>query len=321
MHQGSPLFQSFAHCHATSTILILLPWDIFTPSIQHNVSLLHTRPPLTSDINTLLALWYSSILFTSPNHLNTLRFAVLPNSHSIPALLRTSSFLTSSVWDTPTKLHKYFISRTFTFSFSALLIPHASALYNAIGTITPSYRHFFTFFPNLLLFSTLFSAPHSLYPLLILCPTSLSQPLSVDTYGPRYLKRSSSLNGSPFSLTCIRPPFPYLEHLITLLLPTTLNFLSHNLPNSLTSLHNFCSKSATSAVSSANNSWFISMLPPFTLWMEMLYNRAQSLINYWLSSSAKLFTNRNQWLKSADEESFHMPVAIQSRPCQRPYNR
>ena len=50
-----------------------------------------------------------------------------------------------------------------------------------------------------------------------------------------------------FSITCIRPPLPYLEHRITLLLPTlTLNFLlSHTIPNSLTSLHNF-SESATS---------------------------------------------------------------------------
>ena len=52
-----------------------------------------------------------------------------------------------------------------------------------------------------------------------------------------------------------------LEHLITLLLPTfTLNFLhSHTLPNSLTNLYNF-SRSATSAVSSASYSWFISNL-------------------------------------------------------------
>ena len=44
----------------------------------------------------------------------------------------------------------------------------------------------------------------------------------------------------------------------------TLNsLLSHILPNSLTSLHNFSSESATSAVSSANNSLFISNLPPW----------------------------------------------------------
>ena len=84
---------------------------------------------------------------------------------------------------------------------------------------------------------------------------------------PKYLKPTTSSNGSLFSITCIRPPFPYLEHLITLLLPTfTLIFhLSHTLANSLASLHNFSSESATSAVSSANNSWFISNLPPFTL--------------------------------------------------------
>ena len=47
--------------------------------------------------------------------------------------------ITLSIRDIPTKLLKHFISRTFTFLLSALLIPHASAPYNAVGTITPSY--------------------------------------------------------------------------------------------------------------------------------------------------------------------------------------
>ena len=74
---------------------------------------------------------------------------------------------------------------------------------------------------------------HSLYHI-------LSHPPSAATCDPRYVKQSNcSSNCPPFSITCIRPPFPYLEHLITLLLPTfTLNFLlSHTLPNSLTSRH------------------------------------------------------------------------------------
>ena len=49
------------------------------------------RPP---SHNTLLAIRYSSILSTCSNHLNTLWSALLANSLSIPALLRTSSFLT-----------------------------------------------------------------------------------------------------------------------------------------------------------------------------------------------------------------------------------
>ena len=79
---------------------------------------------------------------------------------------------------------------------------------------------------------------------------SLSHPPSAATSDPRYLKQSTPYNGSPFSITCIRP-FPYLGHLTTLLLPTfTLNLiLSHALPNSLTSLYKFSTESATSAVS------------------------------------------------------------------------
>ena len=157
--------------------------------------------------------------------------ALLANSLSIPALLRTSSFLTLSIRDTPTKLLKHFISRTFTFLLSELLIPHTSAPSNAVGTITPSYRHFLAFIPNPLLLRTLFSAPQALYPSFILCTTSLSHPPSAANYDPRYLKQSTSSNGSPFSITCIRSPLPYLEHFISLLLPTfTLNFLfSHTL--------------------------------------------------------------------------------------------
>ena len=65
----------------------------------------------------------------------------------------------------------FFFSRTFTFLLSALLIPHASPPYNAVGTITHSYRHYFAFIHNPLLLRILFSAPQALYPSFILCTT------------------------------------------------------------------------------------------------------------------------------------------------------
>ena len=105
-------FRSFVHCRAASTVIPLLPKATFTPSIHPNLSLPLTRPPLTSAINILLAIQYSSIFSTCPNHLNTLWSALLANSLYIPALLRTSSFLTLSIFDAPTKLLKHFISRT-----------------------------------------------------------------------------------------------------------------------------------------------------------------------------------------------------------------
>ena len=49
-------FRSFAHCRAASTVIPLLPNATFTPSIQPNLGLPRTRPPLTSAINTLLAI-------------------------------------------------------------------------------------------------------------------------------------------------------------------------------------------------------------------------------------------------------------------------
>ena len=160
MYQGSPLFR------AASTVIPLLPKITCTASIQHNLGLPRTSPPLTSAINTLLAIRYSSILSTCPNHLNTLWSALLANSLSIPALQRTSSFLTLSIRETPTKLLKDFISRTFTLLLSALLIPHASAPHNTIGTIIPSLA----FISN----PQLFSALHALYTSFILCATSLN---------------------------------------------------------------------------------------------------------------------------------------------------
>ena len=68
MHQLSPLLPIF---YAASTVILLLPKATFSPSIQSNLRLPRIRPLLTSTINTLLAIQYSSIL-SCPNHLNTL---------------------------------------------------------------------------------------------------------------------------------------------------------------------------------------------------------------------------------------------------------
>ena len=96
-------FRTFAHCCATSTVIPLLNKATFTPSIQPNHCLPSTCPPLTSAINTLLAMRYSTILSTSLNHLNTLWSALLAKSLLIPALLRTFAFLTLSNRDTLNK--------------------------------------------------------------------------------------------------------------------------------------------------------------------------------------------------------------------------
>ena len=100
MYQGTSPFPTFP----------LLPKVTFTPSIQPHLCLPHTGPPLTSAINTVLAIWYASF-FPCPNHLNSLWSALLANSLSIPAFLHISSFLTLSIRNTPTKLLKHFISR------------------------------------------------------------------------------------------------------------------------------------------------------------------------------------------------------------------
>ena len=134
MHQDSPLLPIFAYCRVASTVICLPPKATFTPSIQPNLRLPRTRPPLTSAFNILLAIRYPSILSTCPNHLNTIQSALLANQLSIPALLRTS-FLPLCICNTPTKLLTHFILITITFLLLALLIPHASVPYNAVGTI------------------------------------------------------------------------------------------------------------------------------------------------------------------------------------------
>ena len=129
---------------------------------------------------------------------------------------------------------------------------------------TLSCRNFSTFFSNNPLHSTLFSAPHALNPPFILC----TNPFHICHLAPQVLKQSTTSYGSPFSLTCIRLTFTYLNNLLTLLLPTLTRYflLWHSLPNLLTRLtqcHRYLwgSLEYTSAVSSANNSWFISNLP------------------------------------------------------------
>ena len=168
--------RSFAHCRAAYTVIPLLPTAAFTPSIQPTLGLLRSRP-FRMAIDNLLAIRYSSILSTCPNHLNTLRSALPANSFYIPVLLPTSSFLTLSFVTVKSNFsnissQEHWLSFYQHFSY----MPHPSAPYNAVGTITPSYRHFLAFVPNLLLLRTLFSAPHALYPSFILCTRSISHP-------------------------------------------------------------------------------------------------------------------------------------------------
>ena len=56
MYQGSPLFPVFRAVSAASTVIPLLPKATFTLSIQPNLGLPRTRAPLSSAINTLLAI-------------------------------------------------------------------------------------------------------------------------------------------------------------------------------------------------------------------------------------------------------------------------
>ena len=172
MHQGSPLLPIIRALSLNLHRHSLLPKAIFTASIQRNLGLPRTRPPLTSAINTLLAIRYSFILCMCPK---PSQYSMIRSTHQLPFDTSSPTHLlipnSISIRDTPTKFFKHLIS-TFTFLHSALLIPHASAPYNEVGTITPScrhflyrhlfYRHFFYLSP-ILYCSTHFSALPKLY--------------------------------------------------------------------------------------------------------------------------------------------------------------
>ena len=129
---------------------------------------LHRHPPAVQGyIHTIhpILLWYTlyppstyfrrqhpfshTVLIHSLHVSNPSQYCGI-HSTSIPSLLCTSSYLTRSIRDTPYKLLKHFISRTFCYFpfFSAHIIHHVSALHNAVGTITPSYRHICAFLQN-----------------------------------------------------------------------------------------------------------------------------------------------------------------------------
>ena len=74
---------SFSYCRAASTSILQLPWATFTLSIQSNFGVPLTLSPLISAIDILLAIWYSNILSSGPNHLNTLCPTLLASSLSI----------------------------------------------------------------------------------------------------------------------------------------------------------------------------------------------------------------------------------------------
>ena len=79
---------------------LLLHKFTYTQSIQLNLGLPRTRLALPSAINTILAIWYWSVLSTCLNLLITL-IRSTAKTLSIPALLLTSSFLTLSIDSQP----------------------------------------------------------------------------------------------------------------------------------------------------------------------------------------------------------------------------
>ena len=169
-----------------------------------------------------------------PKYLNTQWSTLLSNSLSVPAPRRTSSFLTLSIRVTPSKLLTNTSSEEHSLSFSQHFSYPMPPLRRTLLVQLQTLRIFLqssirnTFQRSLRSIPLIYHVYETQW--------HLRFAASCD---PRYWKIIHILNGSSFSLACIRPLFAYLEHLTFLLHAFTLIFLPHTPPNSLTSLHNF----------------------------------------------------------------------------------
>ena len=127
---------------------------------QPNLGLPRTHAPFNSAIDTVLAIWFSSILYTCPNHLRTLQPNLLVTSliRSTRQLSCYSISLTNLfVRVTPTKLFKHIHF----FSLCTSRTPCLCSI-QCVGTITPSYTHFFALIRNSRWLNTVYRAPQVL---------------------------------------------------------------------------------------------------------------------------------------------------------------
>ena len=104
-----------------------------------------------------------------------------------------SSFLTLSIYVTPTKHLNHFISCTFTSLLWALFIPLVFAPYNAVGKMSPPYWHYFTFIQSSLLLDALVSVLYTLYTSRISVPHQFLHPPTAASCTMSTLKSTSSI--------------------------------------------------------------------------------------------------------------------------------
>ena len=110
-------FLSSVHHWASSTVIPLLSKITLIQSIQPNLGLTRTRAPLTSAVETLLAMRSSSILSTYPNHLNTVPICV-NHLNTLWSTLPPTLFLFEPFYEPlrPNSIHSchsYHTSKTF----------------------------------------------------------------------------------------------------------------------------------------------------------------------------------------------------------------
>ena len=158
-----------------------------SPHTLSNLGIPLTSPPLTSAINTLLAIKYSFVLSISTNHFNTVWSTVRANQlnfyFSSSMHLFFPNSIHSSHFHQTAQEHSLSFGQHLSYPMPLRRIMPLEQLFLNIDSVPVSYRHL-----SPLLLSTLFSSPHALYPLFTLCTTYPSHPPFVVACDPRYVR-------------------------------------------------------------------------------------------------------------------------------------
>ena len=132
-----PIFLSLSRSHHRHPSAAMHCTATFTPSIQPNLGLPRTRTPLTSTINTLLAIRNSSV----PPRVHSLIHSTRQLPFYSSSFKRISSFLTVSIRDNPanfsnssTQEHALSFSQRFSYSMHLLCATQLVQLLHYIQT-------------------------------------------------------------------------------------------------------------------------------------------------------------------------------------------
>ena len=154
-HPSLYLFQSVVHGRTVTIVINLLPKATFTPSIQANLVLPRSHPPLTSTINTLLAILSMCVTLSllsaalkSPAPFRLQLFSALLHSWLYPFVI-----LPPNISNTSSPEHSLSFSQHFSYSFLKMpvspLLSVPSTRHMNLSFLQPFLKRIFSFRPPL----------------------------------------------------------------------------------------------------------------------------------------------------------------------------